>query len=256
MAEIRRNRAKHKLAAGGVVSCIAGPFTPDIVDQLGPVGFDLFWFEGEHGPLDTAQIGDLTRACDLWGVNSIVRVNRNTPGLVYRTLDLGAQGIVVPHVNTADAARTVVEAAKYHPVGQRSVTGGRQSFGVAEFEAKANDESMVVVLIEDVLAVENLDTILEVDGIDVFFVAPGDLGQSMGYVGGGHPEVQAAVERTMRLIVAAGRATGTTAGDATAAWAIDHGAQFLLAAWMPWTNVGGRGFLDTVAKAAGRAERA
>ncbi|MCY3913401.1 MAG: 4-hydroxy-2-oxovalerate aldolase, partial [Chloroflexi bacterium] len=87
MAELRPNRIKRKLAEGGVATVPAGVNTPDMIDLMGPWGFDGFWIEAEHGPVDFGDIADLTRACDLWGVTSIVRVNRVEPGIIYRTLD-------------------------------------------------------------------------------------------------------------------------------------------------------------------------
>ena len=99
---MRENRAKHKLERGEPVVCLSGNNSTDMIDQLGPLGFDAIWLEGEHGPVDYGDIPDLTRACDLWGMTSVVRVNRNNEGIIYRTFDLGAQGIVVPHVNTKE----------------------------------------------------------------------------------------------------------------------------------------------------------
>ena len=111
-------------------------------------------------------------------------MNLNLAGVIYRTLDVGAQGVVVPHVDTAEQAREVVDAGKFAPIGHRGNYGGRQSFGVEDYLTTANDETLLVVLIEDVVAIENLDEILTVDHIDCFFVAPGDLSQSMGLPGG------------------------------------------------------------------------
>ena len=122
---------------------------------------------------------------------------------------MGAQGIAVPHVNTADEARAVVDAAKFGPIGHRGSATSRQGIGVADYFAKANDETMIVILIEDIVAIQNLDSILEVDHIDVFFIAPGDLAQSMGHAGEySHPDVTAAVEDSIRRIVASGRVAG------------------------------------------------
>ena len=185
MTEIRENRAKRRLQRGETVTAVSGFNTADMIDSMGPLGFDAFWIEGEHGPVDFAEIPDVTRACDLWGRSSIVRVNLNLPGVIYRTLDVGAQGIVVPHVNTAEEARAVVDAAKFHPLGNRGNFTSRQGYGVADYASKANDETLVIVLIEDVVAIDNLDEIIAVDHIDVFFVAPGDLAQTMGYLGAG-----------------------------------------------------------------------
>ena len=105
MASMRENRVKAKLNRGEVSVVLSGHMTPDIVDWLGPLGFDGVWIEGEHGPVDYKDIPDLTRAADIWGMTSVVRVNQNVSGVIYRTLDVGAQGIVVPHVNTRKRRR-------------------------------------------------------------------------------------------------------------------------------------------------------
>ena len=95
MAELRPNRVKNKLAAGLAATVVAGPHNAEMIEHLGALGVDGVWIEGEHGPIDYADIPDLTRACDLWGITSVVRVNLNLPGVIYRTLDVGATGIVV-----------------------------------------------------------------------------------------------------------------------------------------------------------------
>jgi 4-hydroxy-2-oxoheptanedioate aldolase len=210
MGKIRPNRAKEKLAAGGIVVSLGGLASSDLIDQIGPMGLDAVWLEAEHGPVDYGHIGDLTRACDLWGMTSIVRVNSLDYGTIYRVLDLGAQAICVPHVDTADDAKGFVEAAKFAPIGRRGLFTGRQGFGVPDYLEVANDQTMLIALIEDAKAVENLDAILAVDHIDVFFVAPSDLAASMGHIGKiQHPEVQGTIDRTLQRIAAAGRTPGT-----------------------------------------------
>ena len=203
----------------------------------------------EHGPIDYRDIPNFTRACDLWNKTSVVRVNLNLPGVIYRTLDLGAQAIVVPHVNTAEEARAVVEAAKFHPLGARGSYSSRQGIGVPDYQTRANDETMVIVLIEDIVAVENLSEILKVDDIDVFFVAPGDLAQSMGHLGDvAHPDVVAAVDRATDQIAAAGKVAGAMCWDANVEDRIARGARFLLNTWNPWLDAGARAWLDGVEK--------
>ena len=247
MAELRRNRVKHKLAEGGVAIAVSGYMTGDLIELMGTLGFDAIWIEGEHGPIDFGDLPDLTRACDLWGMTSLARVNLNLPGVIYRTLDVGAQGITVPHVDTVEEARAVVDAAKFHPLGKRGSFSNRQSLGVDNFFAKANDETMITVLIEDVLAIENLAEILKVDNIDVFFVAPGDLAQSMGYPGQrDHPGVQAAVDKAIAQIVAAGRVPGTVATDASIGGYIEKGARFFQVVWTNWLASGAAAFMDKV----------
>ena len=107
MATIRANRVKQKLAAGQTVLSVGGIDSPDLIDLIGSAGADAIWLEGEHGPIDYGHIPDLTRACDLWGMTSVVRVNALAYGPIYRTLDLGAQGICVPHIDTGEDARRV-----------------------------------------------------------------------------------------------------------------------------------------------------
>jgi 4-hydroxy-2-oxoheptanedioate aldolase len=210
MAAIRPNNVKQKLAAGQTVLSLGGIDTPDLIDQIGPCGADAVWLEAEHGTVDFGRIPDLTRACDLWGMTSIVRVNALAYGPIYRTLDLGAQGICVPHIDTADQARQFVEAAKFAPIGKRGLFTSRQAYGVPDYLQIANDHTLLVALIEDIQAVQNLDAILEVDHIDVFFVAPSDLASSMGKIGKpGDPEVVQTIDETLGRIVAAGRTAGT-----------------------------------------------
>ena len=250
MAEIRENKVKRKLERGEVAVVLSGNTTPDIVDFIGTLDFDGVWIEGEHGPIDFADIPDITRACDIWGMTSVVRVNANEPGIIYRTLDVGAQGIVVPHVNTADEARAVVDATKFAPIGHRGMYGSRQGLGVADYVHKANDQTLVVVLIEDIIAVNNLSEILEVDNIDVFFVAPSDLAQSMGYLGQvDHPEVQSTIVGALAQIKAAGRTSGALANDSNVAALIEKEVTFLMTGWAPWAVAGSRAFLDRVSGA-------
>ncbi|MEZ5906580.1 MAG: aldolase/citrate lyase family protein [Geminicoccaceae bacterium] len=127
MGKIRPNRAKEKLAAGGIVVSLGGLASSDLIDQIGPMGLDAVWLEAEHGPVDYGHIGDLTRACDLWGMTSIVRVNSLDYGTIYRVLDLGAQAICVPHVDTANVPRASSKAAKFAPIGRRTSRAGRAS---------------------------------------------------------------------------------------------------------------------------------
>ena len=250
MAEIRENRAKRKLQRGEVVTVISGNHTADEIDAIGHLGFDVAWIETEHGHIDFADIPDMTRACDLWGMSSVVRVNQNNPGIIYRTLDVGAQGIAVPHVDTAEQARAVVEAAKFSPIGSRGMYTSRQGHGVSDYVHIANDETMIVVLIEDIVAINNLADILTVDHIDAFFVAPGDLAQSMGYLGQmTHPKVQETVDQAIDQITSAGRVAGALTPDSAVEDNIKKGARFLNVTTAQWVEAGARGYLDKVATA-------
>lgn len=247
MMKLRENRAKQKLKKGEVVTAMAGNNSPDMIDFLGQIGFDTMWIEGEHGPVDFGDIPNLTRACDVWGMTSLVRINLNIPGVIYRTFDLGAQGIAVPHINTAEEAYKVVDAAKFAPIGTRGSATGRQGYGVKDYFAKANDETMIVVLIEDIIAIDNLDEILTVDHIDAFYVAPGDLAQTMGYIGQpNHPEVLETIDGAIEKIVTSGRTAGALVNTDTVDDYIRKGARFFFMSWHSWATTGAQIYLDKV----------
>ena len=244
---MRENRIKRQLQAGQTAIAVSGHHNADMIDFLGQFGFDGVWLEGEHGPVDWDAIGDLSRACDLWGMASVTRVNNNDPGTIMRALDRGTMGIVVPHVNTRGAAEQAMKSAKFAPIGYRGMFGGRQSFGVPDYLQRANDQTLVVVLIEEIEAVNNLADILTVDHIDVFFVAPADLAQTMGHIGNHtHPDVQATIDNALAQIVAAGRTAGTLATDDNVARYRDAGVRFFLTGWTNWVAQGAKGFLQKV----------
>lgn len=249
MAELKQNRAKHLLQEGKTVVGV-GATDPDTIESLGTLGVvDFIWIEMEHGPVVWSQLSDLSRACDLWGMTSLVRVTTNEPWLIGRTLDRGAQAVIIPHVNTKEEAQAVVHGAKFTPVGMRGMGGSRQGLGVAEYASKANDEIMVVVMIEDVVAVKNLKEILTVDNIDCFFVAPGDLSQSMGpqYLGRtDHPDVQKVYEGAIRQVVASGRVAGALANDGNVERYMDAGARFLYSNYQGYIANGLRAFRQKV----------
>ena len=242
---IRPNRVKQKLAAGEKVYVIAGLHDAETIDQLGPAGIDGVWLEAEHGAVDFADIGGLTRACDLWGMTSIVRVNQNEQAIIYRAFDRGVQGVVVPHVNTREEAENVVAGGKFAPIGRRGLYISRQGYGVADYLQVANDHTFLMVLIEDIVAVENLDAILEVDHIDVFFVAPSDLAASMGLIGQvGHPDVQRTVDETLARIQQRGRVAGTLTNNENVAKYAADGVRFLFTSSSAWLSAGASEFVS------------
>jgi 2-keto-3-deoxy-L-rhamnonate aldolase RhmA len=248
---IRRNRLKQTLAAGRVATIIGGTNDPDLIDQLGSLDVDGIWLEGEHGGVDYADLGNLTRACDLWGKTSVVRVMDNDYATIYRTLDRGAQAIVVPHVNSRAEAEAVVEAGKFAPLGKRGMFTSRQGFGVDDYFKSANEQSMLMVLIEDIAAVPRLDEILKVDHIDVFFVAPSDLATSMGHIGNvGHPDVQRTIDGAITKIVRAGRVAGTLVTLANTERYTSMGVRVLFSVLFTWIQAGATDLLSRAAAGA------
>ena len=217
--ELRPNRVRRKLEAGEPAFVVGGVTHADDIDALGPIGFDGIWLEGEHGGVDAADLGNLTRACDIWGMTSLVRVNRNDQGLIYRTLDRGAQAIVVPHVDTRADAENVVAGGKFPPLGKRGMDGAGADADYAlanprEYLEHVAQEVFLVFQIEDKEAVEAIDEIADVEGFDVFFVGMGDLSLSYGVpFDFGNPILQEALERVAEAARKTGRWWGTPTGN-------------------------------------------
>ena len=248
---IRPNRIKQKLAAGEIATILSGASDADTIDLLGPLGADGFWLEGEHGGVDFQDISDLTRACDLWGATSVLRLSHNEYGDIYRALDRGAQALVIPHVNTKAEAENVVQSAKFAPIGKRGMFTSRQGYGVPDYLKVANDHTLLIVLIEDIVAVNNLDEILSVDHIDVFFVAPSDLASSMGHIGNNtHPDVLSTIDDAIKKIVAAGKTAGTLAVDGNVEHYAELGVRCFMTGLQPWVEAGMKNYMSRALAAA------
>ncbi len=244
---MRENKAKHKLQDGKRVVVAFGDNTPAMIDFLGSLGFDAIRICTEHGSATWAEFSDMSRACDLWGMSSIARVADNVPWLIGRTFDLGVNGIIVPHVNTKEEALRAVDAAKFAPIGHRGVCYGRRSYGVTDYLTKANDETIVVAMLEDIVAIRNLADILTVDNIDVFVVARGDLSHSMGYLGQPHhPEAAAVYDEAVAQIIASGRVAGVQVTDNDVDKYMDMGVQYLSTNWEKWIAAGASRLLQKV----------
>jgi len=174
---------------------------PAVVEMLGEVGFDFVIIDLEHSSLDFAQAEMLATAADAVGMASLIRIPENRRYLVTKALDLGIDGVQVPMVETAEQARSAVLAARYHPLGQRSMSFATRSarFGNIprdEHIRSTNRNQVVAVQIETLEGVEQAEAIARVEGVDFIFVGPADLSQSMGYPGQSlRPEVTEAIRR-------------------------------------------------------------
>lgn len=245
---MQHNLAKKKLATGKPISVIApGYSSAGLVELLGRMGFDGIFIDCEHGPAGWEEVENMVRAAELVDATPIVRVQSNDPSTITRALDRGAGGVQVPHINTRAQAEDAVRAAKFAPLGHRGYAGGRSALGVkGNFTNHANEETMVVAMLEEVEALKNLDDILKVEHIDAFFIAPGDLSQSMGYPGHlDHPDVQAAVHDAVRRTRDAGRAPGVlTTNAASARRYLDLGALLIYVSLASLLQPGARDFLS------------
>ncbi len=191
-----------------------GIASPAIVEMCGYAGFDFVVLDNEHGPASIETTEHLIRAARC--ANTIPVVRTTEPDIL-RILDIGASAIQVPQVNTAEQARRIVAAAKYPPLGSRGAAFSPRAAGYGFFggqpHAKASNEGTSVILMtETTEALDNLDEILAVPGIDALFIGPNDLSFSMGHQGNQkHPEVvtaiEAAIKKIARTKVAAGLMT-------------------------------------------------
>ena len=192
---------------------------PPIAELLSRSGFDWLFIDGEHGPLSTGDIQLLLQAAQPH-CPCVVRVATNDEVHIKQVLDTGADGIIAPMVNDADTAANVVRLAKYPPLGKRSVGIARaQGYGdaFAEYLDRANDRVAVIVQVEHVDAVTNIDSILDVAGIDGVFIGPYDLSASMGKPGNiDDAEVQFQIETVRQACLARHMAMGIFGVDAPA----------------------------------------
>ena len=181
-------------------------------------GFHWLLIDGEHGPNDLRSMLAQLRAVAPYPAHPIVRSVNGDPALIKQLLDIGAQTLLVPMVDTAEQAAALAAATRYPPQGMRGVGAGiarASRWGARrDYIDHANDEVCLLVQAESVTALANLEAICEVDGVDGIFIGPADLAASMGHRGRpGHPEVQAAVDEAIRRIVACGKAAGTLTAD-------------------------------------------
>ena len=209
---MRVNTTKTKLQEGRVVfGGIVGENAPAQIETLGALGFDFIMIDCEHGPMSLSDVENLVRACESFAITPLARVPNHAPDTILRFLDRGVQGVIVPHVNTAQQAQAIASAARYHPEGHRSIGSTRAhdyNLGVSRAESLRwqNDQTLVIPMVEDVEAVKNLDAILAVPGVDVIHVAPNDLAQSMGF-----PD-ESEVRAAQRDVITRARAAGKYAG--------------------------------------------
>ncbi len=162
-------------------------------------GFDWLVIDMEHTAIDVWQAQQLIQVIDLAGCVPLVRVGSNDPLLIKRAMDSGAHGVIVPMVNTPEEARQAVDSVRYPPYGMRGVGLGRaQDYGMGfrRYKDWVQQESIVIVQIEHIQAVDNLEAILAVEGVDGFIIGPYDLSGSLGHPGNfEHPAVATALKR-------------------------------------------------------------
>jgi 4-hydroxy-2-oxoheptanedioate aldolase len=184
--------------------CLYGPFVrtadPVVTEIMGYAGFDFVIIDTEHGPMNVHQAENLVRAAKLSGAAPIIRIRENSDTMITQALDTGASGVQIPQINTAESAKYAVTSSMFFPKGNRGVcrfTRNAEYSNIPgeDYFQKSNDCTLVVIQVEGTEGVQNIDRILEVPGIDVLFLGPYDLSQSLGLIGQvTHPKVLSAIE--------------------------------------------------------------
>jgi len=211
---MRTNWVRQKVHAHeATLGCFMGLGSPNVAELLGHAGFDWLVIETEHNGLDSAEIQQMLMALNGSETIPLVRVPSANPVFIQRALDMGALGVVVPLVKTAAEAEAIVRATRYPPVGTRSfgpLRAERYTFDRQDYLARANDNILVVLIIETAGALENLAAIAAVEGVDVLYVGPFDLCLALGWdpLQLPFPAYEAVIER----LLAVGRQYGVAIG--------------------------------------------
>ncbi len=202
-----RSRLRRGEAMAGLIIAID---SPEVVEVLADCGFDWFFIDAEHSPLSPSSVQRLIMAAG--NVPCVVRVPANNEIWIKQALDSGAAGILVPLVNSAAEAALAVQRAKYPPQGVRGVGTARAlgyGYGIADYVARANQDTAVIVQAEHQDAVAAIEDIVAVPGLDAIFIGPFDLSLSLGVPGQvEHPSVIAGIERVRNAAQAAGLPLG------------------------------------------------
>ena len=222
---MRMNEAKRKWKAGEVTHgawlSIPSSFSAEVMAHQ---GYDWICIDMQHGLIDYQVATTMLQALATTGVVPFVRVPWNEMGIIGKMLDAGAYGIVIPMVNSVEEAKAAVAACRYHPVGMRSFGPVRAAYYAgADYFAHANDEIAVIPMIETQRALDRLDDILSVPGIDAVYVGPADMSITLGQ----QPRMdnEGAFEEVRVRIAQACKAHGVVAGiHANASLAAKHAA--------------------------------
>lgn len=192
---------KNKIrSAKGVLGIFMKTGDPAFVESAGYAGMDFAIFDMEHGPTDYLAVQNHIRAAQIAGITPIVRVKGVSDADISHVLDLGAAGVQVPQVDDPGQVEEVIKAAKYAPQGERGVCryvrANLYSSGNAqEYFEDANKNSLVIIQLEGLKALDNLEPILDIPGVDIIFIGPYDLSSSLGLIGQvNHPKVVAVMQ--------------------------------------------------------------
>jgi len=233
---MKENKVKRALKEGKVVLGTLVDFvrTPAIATVMKSLGFSFIFIDSEHSGFSMETITDITQMARAVDLVPIVRVPTQHYDPIYRYLDAGAMGLLIPRIEEREQVERIVRETKYYPLGERGMSplNAHSDFirwkNVMADTARLNEETMLVLLIESKRAVDNLEDMLQVKGVDVAHVGVFDLSQTLGRTGDiHHPEVEACIEHVIKVCNKMGVTPGVSTFDveATKKWA-DRGVRF------------------------------
>ncbi|MGE4563541.1 MAG: HpcH/HpaI aldolase/citrate lyase family protein [Victivallaceae bacterium] len=217
---MRKSIVLEKLRRGETVFCLKSLYAdPDLCELLGRLGSEVIWICNEHIAIDPSRLREVIRAGRAGNVDIMIRRAFGNYDDLIQPLEMGAAGLMIPHCRDAAMARAIVREVRFHPLGNRGIDGisADSGFGLhplAEYIKFANRETFLMLQIEDVEAIDEIEAIAAVEGVDIIFIGPADLSQSLGVPGEvKHPRIRETIERAVKACRKHGKWCGTAGID-------------------------------------------
>ena len=205
---MRENRVKRIMREGGLAigTYVGSLADAQVVEIIGHAGFDAAFIDMEHTAFDLSTVQSMVMAAERVGITPIVRTPGFDPAFILRLLDMGVQGIQVPHITDAATARAAVQAVRYPPLGDRGMAGASRAsdygkISLAEHIEQSNREISLAVMVEDLHALDEIDEIASTEGIDIVAVGPSDMSRALGVSGQpDHPKLVETMDRVAQAV--------------------------------------------------------
>ena len=217
---MRNSKVLEKLHNGETVFCFKSIYAePDIVEMMGYMGVDVVWICNEHIAINPEKLKNVCRAGRAGDVDIMVRRAYGNYDDLLHPLEMGAVGLMIPHCKSAEMVREIVKQTKFHPLGNRGVDGvsGDSRFGTVQadqYMRQANEKTFLMVQIEDIEAIDEIEEIAKIDGVDLIFIGPADLSQSLGVPGDfKNGKIRSTIKRAVEACNANGKYCGTSGLD-------------------------------------------
>jgi 4-hydroxy-2-oxoheptanedioate aldolase len=213
-----KKRVLEKKACYGVISPTADT---TICEYIGISGMDFYIMDAEHGAIHIEEVRNMIRACETAGITPLARIPSLDEKMILQYFDAGCMGVMMPGTNTAEDCRKLVQYVKYPPLGKRGLGPVRSAAYMAgtlsqeQYIHFSNEQTLVLPMIETTEAIDHLEEMCAIDGVDGFILGPRDLALNMGFLDGpAHPEVKEAINKSIEIVLKHGKIFGTVAATA------------------------------------------